>query len=86
VDLLSFTKLGADTLLDFAIHCRQNKTQSRKSTHVETMCVHSAVSCGRLMQLPCGSVTLASPLVFFQRGSYNNNSPGTFRYTWYSLS
>jgi hypothetical protein len=24
------TKLDADTLLDFAIHCRQNKTQSKK--------------------------------------------------------
>jgi hypothetical protein len=43
-------KSDADTLLDFAIHCRQNKTQSRKSTHVKTMRVHSMVSRGRLMQ------------------------------------
>jgi hypothetical protein len=43
-------KLDADTLLDFAIHHRQKETQSRKSTHVKTMCVHSVVSCGRLMQ------------------------------------
>jgi hypothetical protein len=42
-------KLDADTLLDFAIHSRQNETQSRKSTHVKRMNVHSAVSRGRLM-------------------------------------
>jgi hypothetical protein len=44
------TKLDADTLLEFAIHCRQNGTLSRRSTHVKTMRVHSSVSCGRLMQ------------------------------------
>jgi hypothetical protein len=44
------------------------------------MRVHSEVSRGRLMQYAFGSVFLASPLVFFQRGSYNNNSPGTLRY------
>jgi hypothetical protein len=43
-------KLDADTLLDFAIHCRQNETQSQKNTCIKTMHVHSAVSCGRLMQ------------------------------------
>jgi hypothetical protein len=43
-------KLDAAALLNFAIHRRQNKTQSRKSTHVKTMRVHSAVSRGRLMQ------------------------------------
>jgi hypothetical protein len=43
-------KLDADTLLDFAIYCRQNETQSQKNTHVKTMHVHGAVSCGRLMQ------------------------------------
>jgi hypothetical protein len=43
-------KLDADTLLDFAIHCRQNETRSRKSSHVKTMRVHSVVSHGRLMQ------------------------------------
>jgi hypothetical protein len=42
------TKLDADTLLDFAIHRRQNETQSQKSTHVKTMRVHSMVSRGRL--------------------------------------
>jgi hypothetical protein len=26
------------------------------------------------------SVTLASPLIFCHQSSYNNNSPGTFRY------
>jgi hypothetical protein len=31
------TKLDEDTLLDFAIHRRQKKTQSQKSTHVKTM-------------------------------------------------
>jgi hypothetical protein len=43
-------KFDADTLLDFAIHRRQNETRSRKSTHVKTVRVHSAVSHGRLMQ------------------------------------
>jgi hypothetical protein len=43
-------KLDSDTLLDFAIHRRQNETRSRKSTRVKTMCVYSAVSCDRLMQ------------------------------------
>jgi hypothetical protein len=39
-------KLDADTLLNFAIHGRQNETGSRKSTRVKTMLVHSAMSCG----------------------------------------
>jgi hypothetical protein len=43
------------------------------------MHVHSAVSRGRLMQYACRSVTLASPLIFFHGGNYNNNSPGTFQ-------
>jgi hypothetical protein len=43
-------KLDADMLLYFAIHRRQNETQSRKGTHVKTMHVHSTVSRGRLMQ------------------------------------
>jgi hypothetical protein len=43
-------KLDADTLLDFAIHRRQNKTRNRKSTSVNTMHFHNAVSRGRLMQ------------------------------------
>jgi hypothetical protein len=42
-------KLDADTLLDFAIHCRQNETQSRKSTRVKTVRFHT-VSLGRLIQ------------------------------------
>jgi hypothetical protein len=44
------TKLDADTLLNFAIHRRQDETQNQKSTRVKTMHVHSMVSCGRLMQ------------------------------------
>jgi hypothetical protein len=44
------TKLDADTLLDFAIHHRQNETWSQKSTRIKIVCVHSAVSRGRLMQ------------------------------------
>jgi hypothetical protein len=28
-------------------------------------------------------IGLASPLIFFHRGSYNNDSPGTFRYALY---
>jgi hypothetical protein len=43
-------KLDAETLLNFAIHHRQNETRSRKSTSVKTMHVHSAVLHGRLMQ------------------------------------
>jgi hypothetical protein len=43
-------KSGADMSLDFAIHCRQNKTQSHKSIRVKTMCAHSAVSRGRPIQ------------------------------------
>jgi hypothetical protein len=43
-------KLDADTLLDFAIHHRQNETRSQKSNCVKIMHVHSAVSHGRLMQ------------------------------------
>jgi hypothetical protein len=69
------TKVDADTLLNLAIHHRQNETQSRKITRVKTMRVHSAVSRGRLMQQACGTVTLASSLIFFHGGSYN--SPGT---------
>jgi hypothetical protein len=65
-------------LLDFAIHCRQNKTLSRNSIRVKIMHVHGVVSCGRIMQQACKSVTLASPLIFFHRGCYNNNSLGTF--------
>jgi hypothetical protein len=64
-----FTELHAkpdgDTLLKFVIHCRQNETQSQKSTRGKTIFVHSMVSHGRLMQQVCGSVTLASPLIFF---------------------
>jgi hypothetical protein len=71
-------KLDADTLLDSAIHRRQNETPSRKINRVETMRVHCALSRGRLYAIVCGSVTLASPLIFFQRGSYNNISPKTF--------
>jgi hypothetical protein len=43
-------KLNADMLLNFAIHGRQNEAQSQKSTGVKTMCIHNAVSCGRLMR------------------------------------
>jgi hypothetical protein len=43
-------KLDTDTLLDFAIHRRQNETQSRKSTRVKTVCVRSMLSSGRMMQ------------------------------------
>jgi hypothetical protein len=39
------TKLDADTLLSFAIHYRQNKTQCQKRTYLKMMCVS-----GTLMQ------------------------------------
>jgi hypothetical protein len=42
--------LDADTLLNFAIHRRQNGTRSRKSTRVKTALVRSAASHDRLMQ------------------------------------
>jgi hypothetical protein len=79
-------KIYADTLPDFAIHRRQNETSSRKSTHVNTMDVHSAVSRGRLMQQACRSVTLTFPLIFFHRGNYNNNSPGSLQYHHHNSS
>jgi hypothetical protein len=75
-------KLDAHMLLHFAIHCRQNKTQIRKSICVKTMRVDRTVSRGRLMQWAFGSVALASPLFFFHRRSYNNIRQGTF---WYNL-
>jgi hypothetical protein len=37
-------------LLNFAIHCRQNETRSRKSTRVKIIRAHNMVSHGRLMQ------------------------------------
>jgi hypothetical protein len=43
-------KLDTGTLLDLAIHRRQNETRSRKSTRVKTLHVHSAVNRGRLLQ------------------------------------
>jgi hypothetical protein len=43
-------KLDADTLLNFAIHCRQAETRSQKSACVKTMRVHSMVLHGRVMQ------------------------------------
>jgi hypothetical protein len=58
-------KLDADTLLNFAIYHRQNETQSYKNTPVKAIHVHREVSLARLMQYACGSVTLASPLIFF---------------------
>jgi hypothetical protein len=51
---------------------------ARKSTRAKTMLLDSPVSCSRLMRQACWSLTLSSHLVFFHRGRYNNNSPGTF--------
>jgi hypothetical protein len=42
-------KLDVDTLLNFAIHRRQNKTKSKKHP-CTSMHIHSAVSHGRLIQ------------------------------------
>jgi hypothetical protein len=42
-------KLDADTLLDFAIHRRQNEKRSQTITRVKTMRVHRVVSHGRLI-------------------------------------
>jgi hypothetical protein len=36
-------KFDGDTLLNFAIHHRQNETRSRKSTHVKAESAHSSV-------------------------------------------
>jgi hypothetical protein len=47
-----FTELDenfyAQTLLNFAIHRRQNETRSRKRILLKTICVNSAVSRGKL--------------------------------------
>jgi hypothetical protein len=43
------TKHDADTLLDFAIHRKQNKAQSQESTLLKTVLFHSVVLSGRLM-------------------------------------
>jgi hypothetical protein len=45
-------KLDANMLLNFAIHYKQNETQSRK-IHVKTMRIRRAVSHDRLMQQAC---------------------------------
>jgi hypothetical protein len=57
-------KYDADTLLDSAIHRRQNEIPVEKAL-VQKQRVRSTASCGRLMQLACGSVPLASPFIFF---------------------
>jgi hypothetical protein len=81
VNLPSFTQNLMQTPCSIiAIHYRQNETRSRKITRIKTMRVHSALSRGRVRQQAFGSVTLASTLIFSHRDSYNNNSPGTFRY------
>jgi hypothetical protein len=50
-DLPSFTQnLDANRLLDFAMHRRQKETRNRRSTHVKTKRVHSAMSRGTLKQ------------------------------------
>jgi hypothetical protein len=49
-DLPSFRQTLMQTLLDFAIHRRQNETRNRKSIRVKTMLVHSEMSRGRVMQ------------------------------------
>jgi hypothetical protein len=43
-------KLDSDTLLNFAVHHRRNKTEVKTNTSVKAMCVHSTVLHGRLMQ------------------------------------
>jgi hypothetical protein len=65
-------------LLSFGIYHRQNETQSRKSTHVKAVRVHSTVSHGRLINRFVE--VWPWPSLFFHRGSYNNNSQETFRW------
>jgi hypothetical protein len=48
-------------LLDFTIHYRWNEIQSLKSTCVKTMCVHSAVSRGRLTAIGLRKCGLGLP-------------------------
>jgi hypothetical protein len=64
-------KFNADVLPNFAIHYRQNKT-SWNNTRLKA--VRDVIAYGR--------VTLASLLIFCDRGSYNSNTPGTL---WYTL-
>jgi hypothetical protein len=56
-------------LLNFSIHCKQNKTWSGKCTCVKkcmfTAWCHIANWSNRL----AGSVTLSSPVIFFHWGS-----------------
>jgi hypothetical protein len=46
-------KCYTDKLLDYAIHCRQNETESKKNACLETMHVDRVVSYCRLMQQAC---------------------------------
>jgi hypothetical protein len=76
-----FKRFGSGfTELPHRTWCRQNETWSWKRTRVKTVCAHSMVSHGRLMQWAFGSVNLASLLIVFHWGSYNNNSLEAFQY------
>jgi hypothetical protein len=50
-DLPSFTQNFMQTLLEFAIHHRQHKAQSRKSTLIRTVRCHVADWCNRLAEV-----------------------------------
>jgi hypothetical protein len=76
-------KLDLDTLLDFAIHHRQKETPNWKSTCVKTMCVQCGVT-WRTDAVGLWKCDLGLPSSL-KRGSYNNNSPGTFQYHVISL-
>jgi hypothetical protein len=81
MDLPSFTQNVMQPSCSILQSITDKRKHSQKSTHVKTKRVHSVASEGRPMQLACENVTLASPLIFFHPGSYNNNDPGTFWYT-----
>jgi hypothetical protein len=72
------TKIDANMLLNFAIHRRKKETHSQKSTRVKTMCVHRAVSRGRLMKTGLRKCDLGLPSHLLSPRQLKNNIPGTF--------
>jgi hypothetical protein len=67
-------KLVADILLNFAIHHRQNETQSQKQNNA---CSQHGVM-WQTDAIGFQKCDLGSLLIFFHGGNYNNKSPGTF--------
>jgi hypothetical protein len=72
-------KLDADTLLDFAIHRRQNEThKSKKDSYKNDACSQSGAT-WQADAIGLQKCDLGLPSHHFHQGSCNNNSPGTFQ-------